>query len=245
MGEVNALPAVRPTALPMLSDLESPVQAERPDRRATEAYREPVHEPERGGSSSRLLLVGVVVILLVGAVGFGWRLQRDMRAVSEQAEQSQLQSKIAEAASREAADKQGAADRQLVAARDLASRAQIVGDVLAAPDLIRFTLNNQAALPAASGQVLFSRSRGFVFSAFGLPEPPDHATYQVWLLTRTGAVSAATPVPDAAGRVTVTSAVNIPRAVFGAIVTTERKEGAQAPSGEPVLSRLPVAPAQS
>jgi hypothetical protein len=246
-GEARTLPAIRQAVPAMLSAVGSPVlKAERPEPPTPGAYREPLQDPVRSGSSTRLLVLGTVAILVVAALGFGWRrLQQDMRVVSEQAEQSQLQSKIADAASREAADKQDAADRQLVAARDLASRAQIVGDVLAAPDLIRFTLTSRAALPAASGQVLFSRSRGFVFSASGLPAPSDDSTYQVWLLTRTGAVSAATFVPDTAGRVTVTSTVNIPRAVFGAIVTTERKEGAQAPSGEPVLSRLPAAPAQS
>jgi hypothetical protein len=250
-SQVNALPAARPTARPMLSLGEAPVlEAEHTEGPAAAAYREPPYrepavETPPSGSAFRLLVVGLVVIGLVAAGGFAWRLQQDLRAVSERADQSQLQSKIAEAASREAADKQEAADRQLVAARDLASRAQIVGDVLAAPDLIRFTLTNPGALPAASGQVLFSRARGFVFSASGLPAPPRNSTYQVWLLTRTGAVSVATFAPDSAGRVTVTASVNIPRPVYGAIVTTERAEGAQAPSGEPVLSRLPVVPAQS
>jgi hypothetical protein len=132
----------------------------------------------------------------------------------------------------------------LLAARDLATRAQTIGDILAAPDLVRYTLTTPS-LPGPSGQVLWSRSRGFVFSASGLPAPPENATYQVWLLTRGGAVSAATFAPDAAGRVTVTTTPNIARPVFGAIVTTEPKGGASVPSGVPVLARLPVAPAQS
>ena len=90
--------------------------------------------------------------------------------------------------------------------------------------------------------MLWSRSRGFVFSASGLPAPSAGATYQIWLLTRGGAVSAATFVPDSAGRVTVTTALNIPRAVVGAIVTTEQKNGASTPTGEPILARFPAAP---
>ena len=78
-----------------------------------------------------------------------------------------------------------------------------------------------------------------------MPEAPANATYQVWLLTRGGAVSVATFVPDAAGRVTVTTTPSIPRPVLGALVTTEQKDGATSPSGEPVLARLPVPPAQS
>ena len=106
-------------------------------------------------------------------------------------------------------------------------------------------LVSQGAPPAASGQVLLSRSRGFVFSASGLPAPPANATYQIWLLTRGGAVSVATFVPDAAGSVTLTATPNIPRPLFGAIVTTERQGGAATPTGEPVLTRLPAAPAVS
>jgi hypothetical protein len=186
----------------------------------------------------------VVVVLVVGGV-FAWRLQRDVRAAARSAEQSQLQSQNAAAASRQAAEKQQVADRELLAARDLATRAQTIGDVLAAPDLVRYTMSNRDALPGATGQVLWSRSRGFVFSASGLPAPPANATYQVWLLTRVGAVSAATFVPDAAGRVTVTTTPNVPRPVVGAIVTAEPKEGARTPSGEPLLARYPVALPQS
>lgn len=199
------------------------------------------HAKEKS-SSLGVAIAAVAIVVIVGGV-FAWRLQRDVRAAAQQAEQSQAQSRIAEQASRAAAEKQAAADQQLVLARDLASKAQTIGDVLAAPDLVRYALTNAGAPPGASGQVLWSRSRGFVFSASGLPSPPAGATYQVWLLTRGAAVSAATFVPDNAGRVTVTTTLNVPRAVVGAIVTTEQTSGATAPSGEPVLVRFPAAPA--
>ena len=68
---------------------------------------------------------------------------------------------------------------------------------------------------------------------------------QVWILVRGGAVSAGTFVPDAAGRVTLTTTLNIPRPVIVAIVTAERKGGAEAPIGDLVLTRPPVsAPAE-
>jgi hypothetical protein len=203
------------------------------------------NEPARSRSFSRVGLAVVVGLFVTGGI-LTWRLQRDVRTVAQQVERSQLQSQNAEAASRQAAVKQEAADRELLAARDLATRAQTIGDVLAAPDLVRYTLTNAAAtVSGPSGQVLWSRSRGFVFSASGLPAPPENATYQIWLLTRGGPVSAATFVPDAAGRITVTTTPGISRPVIGAIVTTEPKDGAGAPSSEPVLARLPAAPAQS
>jgi type II secretory pathway pseudopilin PulG len=200
-------------------------------------------QPKQGSSSLGVIVAAVAIVVIVGGV-FAWRLQRDVRAAAQQAEQSQVQARSAEQASRAASEKQAAADQQLVLAHDLASKAQTIGDVLAAPDLVRYALTNAGTLPGASGQVLWSRSRGFVFSASGLPAPAAGATYQVWLLTRGGgAVSAATFVPDDAGRVTVTTALNIPRAVVGAIVTTEQKNGASTPTGEPVLARVPVVPA--
>jgi len=116
----------------------------------------------------------------------------------------------------------------------------MISDVLAAPDLIRFPLVGRESVEAASGQVLWSRSRGIlVFSATGLPAPPQDSTYQVWLLTRTGAVSVATFVPDSDGRATVAATPKVPPLV-GAIVTMERKGGNPTPSGEPLLARAPL-----
>jgi hypothetical protein len=63
------------------------------------------------------------------------------------------------------------------------------------------------------------------------------------MLIRGGAVSAGTFVPDASGQITLTSNLNVQRPVIGAIVTRERKGGAETPVGDLVLRRLPVAPA--
>jgi hypothetical protein len=113
--------------------------------------------------------------------------------------------------------------------------------VLAAPDLIRFPLVGRDSLTSATGQVLWSRSRGVVvFSATGLPAPPQDSVYQFWLLTRTGAMSAATFVPDPNGRVTVTATPKAPPALVGAMVTMERKGGNETPSGAPLLARAPL-----
>jgi hypothetical protein len=205
--------------------------------------RQPVSaESGRAGSFPRAVIAAIVVVIVAGGL-LAWRVQRDLRAAAERAEQSQLESRsAAERASREAAERQAAAARELQTARDLATRAQTISDVLAAPDLIRYTLSSTGTIPSASGQVLWSRSRGFVFSASGLPAPPAGMTYQVWMLTRAGGVSAATFAPDPAGTVTITTAVNIPRAVVGAFVTLESTGGAVTPSGTRVLARLPLAP---
>ena len=116
------------------------------------------------------------------------------------------------------------------------------------PDLARYNLTGRAALTGASAQVHWSRSRGVVFSGSDMAMPPADTTYQLWLLVRGGAVSAATFVPDQSGAATVAA---LPPdgdrpgsgAVFGAIVTLEPRSGSATPSGVALLARAPVAPA--
>jgi hypothetical protein len=205
-------------------------------------FAPPEVKPPVGRSFPPGLAIAIAAVLIVAGGLYAWRLQRDVRTATARAEQTQVESRAAaEIATRQAAERQDAAARQLVAAQDLAARAQTIGDVLAAPDLVRYTLVSPGGGRAATGQVLWSRSRGFVFSASGLTAPPPDATYQVWMLVRGGAVSAGTFEPDAAGRVTLTTTPDVPRPVIGAIVTAERKGGAETPVGNLVLTRLPAA----
>jgi len=197
--------------------------------------------PVRDALARAALFVGVA--LLVAAGVFVWRLERDVRASAARVDESQRQMSLAaDMSARQLAQKQDEASRELAAAQQLATRAQTIGDVLAAPDLIRYPLQGRDALASASGQMLWSRSRGFVFSASGVPAPPQDATYQMWLLTRGGAVSGGTFVPDAGGRVTIADTPKVPPPMLGAIVTMEPKGGSETPSGEPLLARVPLPP---
>ena len=190
----------------------------------------------------RAVLVAAVVLLIAGG-GLVWRLERDMRASAARAEESQRQLRLAaEAATLEMNRRQEEASRQLAAAEELAGRAQKVSDVLAAPDLVRYALVGRDALATASGQMLWSRSRGYVFSASGIPAAPRDDTYQMWLLTRTGAISGGTFTPDENGRVTLVDSLRIPPPMLGAIVTIEPKGGSGTPSGEPMLARAAPPP---
>jgi hypothetical protein len=186
------------------------------------------------------LIAGAALLLLV-AGGFAWRLESQVRASAEQLTETQRQLRVTtETAARQINETQVQANRAISAAQELTARTQMISDVLAAPDLIRFPLVGRDSVESATGQVLWSRSRGiFVFSASGLPAPPQDSTYQVWLLTRTGAVSVATFDPDSGGRATVTATPKVPPLV-GAMVTMERKGGNETPSGEPLLTRAPL-----
>jgi len=230
--EPRALPAAEPPAATVHPPSPPP---------ASEASYSPVVPVEPSRTRRTALIAGAAAVFLLSAAGFAWRLESQVRASAEQLNETQRQLRLTtETAARQVNETQVQASRAISAAQELAARAQMISDVLAAPDLIRFPLVGRESVEAASGQVLWSRSRGIlVFSATGLPSPPQDSTYQVWLLTRTGAVSVATFVPDSGGRATVAATPKVPPLV-GAIVTLERKGGNVTPSGEPLLARAPL-----
>ena len=132
------------------------------------------------------------------------------------------------------------ADRQILEARQVAQRAETVGSILTAPDLIRFNLTSTAE-DGSSAQLLWSRTRGLVLSGSRLPAAPPESTYQLWLVTNTQSVGAGLFVPDASGRATLVNDVppRIPGPVVGAAVTIEPSGGRLAPSGRTLLARFP------
>ena len=96
-------------------------------------------------------------------------------------------------------------------------RVQRIGNVMTAPDLIRFAL---AGPNGASGQALFSRSRGLVVNGSGLPSPPENASYVGWLLTRFAPVKMGPLTVEPDGTVTLVQPVPIVPRVVGVMVTS-------------------------
>jgi hypothetical protein len=143
-------------------------------------------------------------------------------------------------ANREVAAARQDADRQIAEARQLAQRAETVGVILTAPDLIRFNLTSADAV-GPSAQLLWSRTRGLVLSGSRLPAAPPESTYQLWLVTNTQSVGAGLFVPDDAGRATLVSGAppRVPGPVVGAAVTIEPSGGRATPSGRTLLARFP------
>ena len=77
-----------------------------------------------------------------------------------------------------------------------------------------------------------------MFSGSQLPPAPAGSTYQLWLLTRSGPVSAATFAPDASGAVTLAARPPAgPRPVIGSLVTIETSDGRTSPIGEVAFAR--------
>ena len=199
-------------------------------------------ETESGRSIGTVWRVAVVLLALsIGVAGvLVSRLQNQVNAATARVSQAEQQ---AQAATKSASDQIAAAreeaTQQIAQAREAAEKAQTISDVLAAPDLVRYNLVGGDANTTFSAQVLYSRSRGLVFSESRLPPLPKDSAYQIWLLSGGESVSIGTFVPDSNGRFSM-AAPTLPRlqqAVAGVLVTLERVGGNGAPTGRVMLSR--------
>jgi hypothetical protein len=183
-----------------------------------------------------------VAVIGTGVLAFTLqrRVDASLREAAARATAAEQQATAAaEFASKQIASTQEAADRQLAEAHQTALKAQVISDVLAAPDLVRFGLTSGSAASRGYAQMLWSRSRGLVFSASRLPSAPPGTTYQIWLLTSAEPVSGGLFVPDSAGRVTLATddPPKVLRPVTGVTVTLEPSDGRPAPSGPTMLAR--------
>jgi Anti-sigma-K factor rskA len=181
-------------------------------------------------------VAGLVVIV----VGFRWIETRLDEASARVAAAERQVITTTELANREVVVARQDADRQIAEARQLAQRAETVGVILTAPDLVRFNLTS-AETVGPSAQLLWSRTRGLVLSGSRLPAAPPESTYQLWLVTSTQSVGAGLFVPDEAGRATlvVDAPPRVIGPVVGAAVTVEPSGGRPAPSGRTLLARFP------
>ena len=105
--------------------------------------------------------------------------------------------------------------------------------------MVRINLVSGEGAVRGSAQLLFSRSRGMVFSGSRLSSPGAGNVYQIWLLTPTDPVNAGTISPDESGRATLATdhPPDVPRPIIGARVTLEPAPGRETPSDRTVLFR--------
>ena len=181
-----------------------------------------------------------LAVAMIVVAGTGWSFYRRATLAVERAADAQQraeQTAIAANERSEAATRDAAA--QVTRAREAASKAQVTGDVLAASDLVRFNLVGSDPAVRTLAQLLWSRSRGMVFSASRLPQPAQGSIYQIWLLTAAAPISLGTAAPDASGRITLAtdSPPEAPRPIVGVRVTLEPAAGVAEPSGPTVLAR--------
>jgi hypothetical protein len=223
----------------------TPVQAVAEPRTATpDAASAPVDDAPAPRTDWRWYAAVAVLAVAAGiSVVFAMSFYRQAGTAAAQASQaSQAQQhaeQIATAANQRIEAARQDAATSIAQARETASKAQVTSDVLAASDLVRFNLVGGEGANRSSAQLLWSRSRGMVFSGSRLPPPPAGSMYQIWLLSADRAVSAGTFVPDGSGRATSATDTppNAPRPLTGVSVTLEPAPGRQEPSGAIVLAR--------
>ena len=181
-----------------------------------------------------LLAIGVV---LAGLAMYGWvaRSLRDASARAAVAERHALDARR-EASHQIAAIERSAAQAGREAA-ETASRSRRMVDVLAAPDARRMPLFGQRRAPDASGQAIWSATRGAIITVTGLPLLPAAETYQVWLVTSRGSSSLGLMTPDARG--SATAVFELPAgagSIRGFMLSREPSGGRPLPSRAIVLA---------
>lgn len=244
--ETQGALAIVPRELPEAARLSA--RMESLEREVT-IERQEVHDTatraEKLGRTWRIAIGSLGLAILVAAI-VGIVAQRNMNARLDEAAarvaaaERQAQAAAA-AANQQIAATRADAERQIAQARQTAVDAGIVGNVLAAPDLVRFNLVGTDRAPRAYAQVLWSRSRGLVLSASQLPATTNGAVYHVWLLSDSAAASVGSVTPDSSGRasLSIENPPNLPRAVNGVSVTLESSSTApNTPSASLVLVRL-------
>ena len=219
--------------------LESAVDAK------ASAREEPTASHESHLSRRRTWALGAALVAAAAVVAFMFerRIETKLEDAGARVAAAERQAtSAAQIANQEVVSAREEANRQIAAARDSAQRAETVGAILTAPDLIRFSLTGGAAsVDRSSAQVLWSRTRGLVMSAARLPAAPAETIYQLWLKTAGDPVSAGVFVPDATGRATLVTDIppKVVGPVLGAEVTIEPNGGRSTPSGRALLVRFP------
>jgi hypothetical protein len=178
--------------------------------------------------------VAVGVVVVGSAFYIGQRLDAGLRAATSRAVAAERDAAEARKIARDQMNVvQRTTEQRLAQTRDELRSAHMTANVLAAPDLYRLDMSSIEGIPKATAQVLWSRSRGIVFSASRLPPAPNESTYQLWLLTHQGPVSIGLMQPDKTGRVTAAfdPPARLPRPVVGASLTVEPAAGSSQPTG--------------
>ena len=196
-----------------------------------------VHPPV---ALSRRLLPAFLagILLLAGIAGYAWvtRMLRDASARADAAERHAQETR--REANRQIASVERSAQQAGSQALALASRAERIAVVLAAPDARRLPLLGQRTAPGASGQALWSPTRGVVISGAGLPTLSAGETYQLWLVADGRVTSLGVLAPDGEGR--VSAAFDLPAdrraSIRGFMVTREPAGGSPRPSRTVVLA---------
>jgi hypothetical protein len=240
---VPTVPAVEPVRVP---EIPAPTEPAETSAAAAFAAREPFSTlkssaPASTGSVVRIVyprrawrVIPVAIAVAVIAAGiFGFvRLQRGT-AIGDSPAQAAAQASAGTSA-------QGTSSTASRDALDPANGAALAADVITSPDVIRFAMTGVGGGRGASGQVLWSRSKGIVLTASSLPAPEAGSAYRFWLLSDTHAVPVGRLQPDETGRVRLAAPnpSGLPNLIDSVAVTLEAEGStAASPSTNTILRR--------
>ena len=194
--------------------------------------------PSRRRSWTPAIVATVVVLVAVAALAV--YVQGQARASAARVQQAEATAQRAvTAATRQAETARAEAAREIANTREVASRTQRIGDIMSAPDLVRFPLSTGDGTTGASARAFWSRSRGLLLSTSPIPPPPDGGAYHVWLWTRGGPVHAGTLAREADGTATlIEPRIDVRRAVIGVVVTAENASASDQPAGPVILTSV-------
>jgi hypothetical protein len=198
-----------------------------------------------GSQRRRRYIAGVLITVAAALVAFAVEQRIETRlndAIAHVTAAERQAAAATELANQQIISTRQEADRQINQASLSAQRAETIGAVLTAPDLVRFNLSGGPNAERSSAQVLWSRTRGLVLSASRLPAAPPESVYQLWLWTSAEPISGGLFVPDATGRASLMTddPPKVTGPVVGVVVTVEPSGGRPTPSGPRVLARLPL-----
>jgi hypothetical protein len=146
------------------------------DQEVTTDPTESSHLSERAHGQRRWRYVaGILAVVAAALVVVGMERRIETRlsdAVAHVTAAERQAAAATELANRQVVTAREEADRQIAEARQAAQRAETMGAILTAPDVVRFTLTGGPSAERSSAQVLWSLTRGLVLSASRLPAAP-------------------------------------------------------------------------
>lgn len=198
------------------------------DREAQSAAAAPVTVAPRPQGTNPWWLAAAAVLAAILVGGYALLLKAHIGFLDQELREARAQTSTAQ---RQLLEVQG----QLQHAEFEVRQVRMTAGILAAPDVVKVDLKGPAAASAPIGRAFWSRSRGVLFTANGLPALPGTQVYQLWIVPRAGApVSGGLLEPDDAGSVLMTAAGNAEQPAAFA-VTIEPAGGVPAPTGARVL----------
>jgi anti-sigma-K factor RskA len=173
-----------------------------------------------------LATAAVFGAVLVG--GYAMTLRAHIGFLDQELREARAQTQVAQ---RQLADVQ----TQMTRASVELQRVSLTTTILAAPDVVRVDMKSEPKVAGAVARAFWSRSRGTLFTSHSLPTLPSSQVYQLWIVTKSGPLSAGLLSPDAQGRALVVADPATTDAPTAFAVTVEPAGGVAAPTTTPVL----------